>query len=123
MAIESFILLILMASIIMKANVFSVIYLMIIFKYIISRNKCNILVRMVVYMSACFIAQYFLYVLNLTHHTCPSPYPEQMDMYPKNKNPHDFSIKYALPLFFKNPVFRNLRLSYLLGIGIEKSQI
>jgi hypothetical protein len=74
-----------------------------------------------VYMAVCFIAQYFLYVLNLTAHTCPSPYPEQLAGYPRNHHdPHDFSIKYAVPLFFHDKVFRNMRLAYLMGIGIEK---
>ena len=99
-AYESIILFILMVSIIMKANIFSLVYLIFIFRYLTSRHRVNLMVRLVVYMSICFMLQYFFYVLNLIDNTSPSPYPRFLSGYPKNEDPHDFTIKYALPLFF-----------------------
>ena len=55
LAFESAILLILMISVVLKANIFSLIYLLFIFKFLISRGKTYLLVRMVSYMSICFL--------------------------------------------------------------------
>jgi hypothetical protein len=110
-----------MISVVMKANVFAIFYLLFIFKIILSRGKTEVLVKLISYMAICFVLQYFLFLLNLTDHTSPSPYPVQFEGYPKNKNPHDFTIKYSVPVFFRYPAFRNMRLCYLLGIGVESA--
>ena len=43
--------------------------------------------------------------------------------YPKNEDPNDFSIKYIIPFFFQFKEFRDLKIDYLLGIGIDKDQV
>ena len=79
---ESLCLLVLLISIIMKANIFSLIYLSFIFKYVMSRGKTDLLVRMTTYIAICISIQYLLFMLNLTHETSPSPYPEFLRGYP-----------------------------------------
>jgi hypothetical protein len=64
-----------------------------------------------------------LYVLNLTSTTSASPYPPAFKNYPKNDNPNDTTIKFGLPWFFHYPAFKDLRISYLLGLGVDKDQI
>jgi len=119
LAFETFILLILMVSVVLKANLFSLVYLLFIFKFLVSRGKTYLLVRMVSYMSVCFLAQYLLYLLNITDAISPADFPEQFQHYPKNSDSNDYNIKYALPFFFHFESFRDLKLSYLIGIGIE----
>jgi hypothetical protein len=121
---ECLVLFVLMVSVILKANIFSLFYLSLIYKYIQSRSKQEMLGRMVIYMSLAFITQYALYVFNLTDGSAPASFPPSLNCYPKNdKNPHNYDITYAIPLFFHFNVFRDLNLSYMMGVGIDKSQV
>lgn len=73
--VENLTMLILMISITLKSNQFSLIYLAFIYKYIFVVNKTSMLVRMTAYISACLTFQYMLFVLNLTPEISPPPYP------------------------------------------------
>jgi len=53
-----------------------------------SEGKSELLVRMTTYISICLSVQYFLYMLNLTEETNPSPYPQQLKGYPMHSR-HD----------------------------------
>jgi hypothetical protein len=117
---ESIILFVLMLSVVLKANLFSLIYMAFIVKYVVSRNKSFLLVRMIVYIAICFMAQYMLFMLNLTDAVSPSHFPEQFEEYPRNKDPNNMELRYMLPFFFQFECFRDLTLSYLIGIGIDK---
>ena len=64
--VENLTMLILMISITLKSNQFSLIYLAFIYKYIFVVNKTSMLVRMTGYISVCLTFQYMLFVLNLT---------------------------------------------------------
>ena len=124
MAFEALLLLILMLSIVLKSNVLSLIYLIFVIKFLTSSKKTSILVHLVVFISITLVAQYSLLVLNLTDRISPVPVPSQLHKYPNNPNDlEDLSIKYLFPLFFRYEVFRDLRLSYLIGITIEQKQI
>lgn len=127
-----------MVSIVLKANIFSIIYLIFILRYVTSRAKTHLLVRMAMYVSVCLACQYFLFMLNLTDHTSPAPFPAQLAGYPSHKGaPANLSrtskasnttssvpaIKYAIPVFFQHQVFHDLKLGYLIGIGIEQDQV
>ena len=118
--LEAMIMLLLMASMAVKANVYSLIYLMFIYKFVVTKNKTQLLIRINVYMCILFFLQYLLYVLNLTASTSASPYPPAFRNYPKNANAADKSIKFGLPWFFHYPAFHDLRISYLLGLGVDK---
>ena len=121
---ECLVLFVLMTSVILKANIFSLLYLALIFKYIQSRSKQEMLGRVVSYMSIAFIAQYALYVLNLTAGSTPADFPPQYHLYPRNpRRPHDFDIRYAIPLFFHFDSFRDLNLAYMIGVGVDKEQV
>mmetsp|Transcript_34734 Transcript_34734/g.53326 ORF Transcript_34734/g.53326 Transcript_34734/m.53326 type:complete len:565 (-) Transcript_34734:5263-6957(-) len=123
LVLEALILMVLMVSVVLKANVIALVYLLVIFRYLTIESKTDLLVRMVSIMSVLFALQYTLYFLNLTDHTSPASYPTQFKDYPKNKEAGDLSISYLTPLFFKYNVFRDLRLAYLIGIGIEQDQL
>jgi hypothetical protein len=71
-------------------------------------------------MSLLLFIQYLLYVLNLTSNTAPTPFPPAFANYPKNDDPSDKSIKFATPWFFHYPAFQDLRIAYLLGVGVDK---
>jgi hypothetical protein len=123
MALESFIILVLMTSVVLKANLFSLVYLVFIFKFLMSRGKTQLLVRMVSYMSICFMCQYLLYMLNLTDAISPAHFPEHFQHYPQSKDAdgnETFEIKYMIPLFFRMEFFRDLKLAYLVGVGVNK---
>jgi hypothetical protein len=76
MAFESFIMLILMISIVMKSNVLSLIYLIFIYRFLTStKKKSNILVHLAVFISITFVTQYTLLVMNLTDRISPVPFP------------------------------------------------
>jgi len=65
-----------------------------------------------------------LFMFNLTDAVSPAAFPEQFAGYPRNAaHPDDLTIKYMIPFFFQFDVFRDLRLSYLIGIGIDKTQV
>ena len=76
------------------------------------------------YVAVCLACQYFLFMLNLTAQTSPAPFPSQFTGYPRHEDaPNDLSIKYAIPVFFKYQVFHDLKLDYLIGIGVEQGQV
>jgi len=63
---EQLILLICMMSMLLKANIFSIIYLLFVIRYLKTDNKIQILCRLVRIICMSFIAQYILYLINLT---------------------------------------------------------
>jgi hypothetical protein len=80
--LENICLFLLMISVVLKANVFALIYLIFIFKYLMSSAKQNLLVRMASYISLCLIIQYMMFVLNLTDEISPIPFPSGLTGYP-----------------------------------------
>ena len=115
--------LLLMCSLALKANLYSLIYLMFIYKFLRTKSKTQLLVRVNAYMSVLFFVQYTLFVLNLTHATSPYPYPPGFTNYPRNEDPRDLEIKYNIPWFFHYPAFKDLKVAYLLGIGVDRDQV
>jgi hypothetical protein len=100
MVLESLILLTLMISAVLKANVFSIVYLIFIIRFLTSDSRTRLLVHMVVIISFALIANYTAYVLNLTSNTSAAPFPRRFGNYPQNSEPGDLTIKYAIPLFY-----------------------
>lgn len=125
--LESLIIFLLMISLVMKANFWSGIYLLFIFKYACTRNKTNLMVRICSYLSVSLFLQYTLFLLNLTAGSSPQRFPNVGD--PSLRNyPLGFMTgnepDYILPVFFHLRVFRdNLMLSYMLGVGIDVQQV
>lgn len=116
--------LLLMISIAVKANIYALIYLVFIYKFVVTKSKTQLLVRINVYMSILFFIQYFLYTLNLSASTSPTAYPPGFANYPRNDDDKtNYTIKFGLPWFFHYPAFRDLRISYLLGLGVDKDQV
>jgi hypothetical protein len=74
-------------------------------------------------MAICLFLQYLLFVLNLTQITSPSNFPEGLENYPQNKDPKDLTIKYAIPWFFHYKNFQDLKIGYLIGVGIDGDQV
>lgn len=63
---EACIMLLLMISLILKANIWSLIYLMFLYKYVRTKSKTDLLVRICSYLSVSVGVQYTIYLLNLT---------------------------------------------------------
>lgn len=119
-------------SLILKANIWSLIYLIFVFKFTCTRNKTNLLVRQCSYISVLIFLQYFIFWLNMTAQSSIHPFPKvgkgekSMANYPIGfMNPNNKNIpKYALPFFFHIGMFRDhISLSYMLGIGIDSQQV
>lgn len=121
---ETVIVFLLMVSLMMKANMWSLIYMIFIFKYSMSRNKTNIMIRILLYLSVSLFLQYTLYLLNMTANSSLTAFPTignpSMFNYPENyMDGHD--PVYAIPIFFNIQVFRDyLMLSYMLGVGVDR---
>lgn len=111
-----------MVSMILKANIFSIVYLLFIFRYVQCSVKIHLLVRLVKYMSICFVLQYVLFLLNLTAQSAPQTFPYQFARYPMEPG-KGLAIRYSIPFFFQFETFRDLRLCYLVGVGLTKEQI
>ncbi len=100
MVLESLIILTLMISAVLKANVFSIVYLIFIIRFLTSGSRTHLLVHMVGIISFALISNYIAYVLNLTSNTSAAPFPRRFGNYPQNREPGDLTIKYAIPLFY-----------------------
>ena len=64
--VEATVLLLLMITLMIKANVVSLIFLVFIFRFAFSNTKSEVLVRANTYFCFLFIAMYFMYLVNLT---------------------------------------------------------
>jgi hypothetical protein len=74
-AFESFIILILMISVVLKSNVLSLIYMLFIFRFLTSSKNSVLFVHLSVCISITFVLQYFLLVVNLIDRISPVKYP------------------------------------------------
>ena len=83
MVFENIICLILMISVTLKANIFSLVYLIFIIKFITSEQKTHLMVRLVSYTSLCLFIQYMFFVVNLTDQSSPILFPSQFYHFPK----------------------------------------
>lgn len=91
LVVEQVIILVLMVSIVMKANVFSFIYLLFVVRYIQLERKQELLVKLTKYMSIFVIVQYLFCLLNLHSYLSPIKFPDEFTDYPvptcgKNEN-------------------------------------
>ena len=123
--LESVIIFLLFVSLLMKANLWSIVYLLLIFKYCCTRSKTELMVRMCSYLSVSLTLQYLLFLLNLTSNSSPQPFPNvgepSMENYPVGYMDESDNPLYVLPVFFQLQVFRdNLMISYMLGVGVDK---
>jgi len=120
MFVECFIILNLMISLVLKANVFSLLYLIFIFRFATIQNKTSLLIKLNMYLTLSICVQYLLYLCNLNGHTSPKVFPTGYENYPKGKLQPDGAPILAIPVFFHVKILReNLLLDYLLGIGLE----
>lgn len=100
MACECTIMLLLMTSMMLKANVVSILYLLFIIKSASTKFKAPMLVRVNTYIALTLAIQYIIYLLNLTANTSPAPFPIGFEGYPRNKDTNDLTTKFVIPLFF-----------------------
>jgi hypothetical protein len=71
------------------------------------------------YIATMFMIQYSTFLFNLTSGTSPQPYPNKLENYPHLYDEEDIThIPYAIPFFYQYKPFRDLNLSYFLGIGV-----
>jgi hypothetical protein len=117
--LESVIQFLLMLSIVIKANVYSLIYLIFIYRFIRIRTRTELLIKINFYMALFFVVQYVLYLINLTASTSPANFPPGFYGYPQKYEDN----MYAIPVMFHYKPFWDLRICYLLGIGVDKDQV
>lgn len=107
LALEVFMIFLLMLSLVLKSNLLSLFYFVFVIRSVTTNLKTSLLVRVNMYMAIIFALQYFFYLMNLTSTSSPAPFPIGFDAYPLNEDkPADLSIKYAIPWFFHYSVFR-----------------
>lgn len=64
--VESLVFTMLMISLMLKANVVSVIFLLFIIRFAFTQSKSEVLQRATIYLCFLFVLMYFLYLINLT---------------------------------------------------------
>jgi len=73
---EQMSLMLLLFNVIIKCNIVSLIYLILVTNYLLRRSKEKAMRVMVYTIGAIFILQYWLYLMNLTSQSSPTPFPE-----------------------------------------------
>ncbi len=68
---ENLVLLLLLVSIIVKSNFYSILYLAFVFRFVVMRNKDVLIVKANAYMAFFFAFQYFLYLITLSSRSSP----------------------------------------------------
>lgn len=122
--LEAVIILLLLMSLVAKANVWSIINLIFVFRFACTRNKTNLMVRVTGYLSFSLFLQYALYFMNMTASSSPVPFPDigepSMSNYPVGYADNNVP-RYPMPVFFHIRIFRDdLMLSYMLGVGVDQ---
>jgi len=69
--LEAVIIFLWILSLIMKSNIWSLVYLLMVFKYSCTRNKTNLMVRMCSYLSVSLSIQYAIFMFNMTAQSSP----------------------------------------------------
>jgi hypothetical protein len=139
MVSEALVTLLICISMLTRGDVFALIYLIFVIRMMtlnvkeggkVRQHSKNLAVmaRLCCYISAIILFTYLVTVLNLTDSSIPQPMPDSLEKYPltygmKEWDKEASGGKYAIPVFFKFDAFRELRICYLLGIGIQKSQM
>ena len=109
-----------MLAILIKSNVYSLIYLMYVIRYMISTSKLYLLIRLVRAISLVMTIQYTLYVTNMISHLSPISMPEQFSDYPIVHHDEKYTGPYAIPVLYKYSYFKDLKFAYLIGLPVSK---
>jgi hypothetical protein len=80
--VEAFILCLLMISLMLKANFFSVIFLVFIFRFAFTDTRSEVLVRANTYLCFMMMIMYFIYLFNLTSKSQIQVFPDGLANYP-----------------------------------------
>jgi hypothetical protein len=131
MVAQSLIMLILACSMMVRGDVFALVYLVFVIRMMTANHdmQMQVMVRLVFYCSFTILFTYFVTVLNLTSSFSPVPMPDGLENYPlEDSNTDGLNLleetgKYVIPVFFKMDAFKELRVCYLLGVGVERSQM
>lgn len=73
--VESLVFTMLMISLMLKANVVSVIFLLFIIRFAFTQSKSEVLQRATIYLCFLFVLMYFLYLINLTSKSQVQSFP------------------------------------------------
>ena len=115
----------LLVSIAIKANIFSILYLLFAIMFMmLSKYQTRVLVFITPYICLCLSIQYLMFMLNLTQATSPQLFPDQFKNYPFGKmQNYGKNQLYPIPIFLHNPKYQDLKFGYFLGIGIDRTQL
>ena len=114
----------LLISLVMKANMWTIINLFFVFKFVRTKNTAQLLIRINSYLSVSLAVQYIIYWLNLNWKSSIQAFPKAYEHYPDGMINEATGESPLLPFFFKFRALRqDLLLCYMLGIGVDKSQV
>ena len=96
-----------MLSLVLKCNLFSLIYLLFIVRYSTVDSKTDFLTRLNFYMAFCLLINYSLILMNLSPKISPRPYPSPFSQFPKDWiNKKNEPINFT-PFFFNYSYIRD----------------
>ena len=107
-------LMLLLFNVIIKCNIVSLIYLILVTNYLLRHSKPRAMRNMVYIIGAIFILQYWIYLMNLTSQSSPTPFPEEP--YPNEQYPQG---KYLIPIMYKLEFGRVMQNAYWYSFGVE----
>lgn len=116
---EQWSLLLLLFSVVVKCNIVSIIYLLLVLNYIRSSNKSKAMIQQAKVIGTCICIQYWLYLFNITSHSAVQRLP--VEPYPSVEEPTGI---YFIPAFYKYEFFTtNFENSYFFAMGVEPATI
>ncbi len=86
----------LMLNVVIKCNIASLIHLTLVTNYLWRENKQTAMRNMVYILGPLFFFQYWMYLLNLTSESSPTPFPTMP--YPDKDDPYG---KHLIPIMYK----------------------
>jgi len=107
MVAENFIMMLMMISLVLKCNLFSLAYLLLVLRYSSVDSKTDYLIRMIYYLAICLLTNYFLILLNLNPKISPRPFPSPFKEFPADWIGDDDKPKNLTPFFFNFQYIRH----------------
>lgn len=120
---EQCILFLLMMAMLLKSNVYSIVYLVYVIKYMLTDTKVRLLTRLVRTVCLVMMLQYSLFLTNMVAHLSPIAMPEQFSNYPVVHHLEKYDGPYAIPILYKYSYFKDLRFAYLIGLPVSSTQL
>jgi hypothetical protein len=106
-----------MLNVVIKCNIASIVYLILVTNYLLREKKQVAMRNMVYWCGLLFFLQYWVYLLNLTSESSPTPFPHHP--YPDINDIEYPYGKYFIPVMYKFEFGRNMKNAYWYSFGVE----